>query len=217
MLHRVKVWEHLAKLNDSSDQWERSIRAFCHWLLELDSKCNLHSLTPPTDFFSRFFDCLTLDQFEQLTKDFELVAVPKIIEADKAFAIGNRLSSSAYIKSWFDNPELAQRKVEIANPRRQRLFNKYGSVELGLLIEEEKRDKKKILEAEKKVKDARIITGRSARSKAAQLVNKHADKLNAAFKILSDTIESNSSSKAPTPVVEPARKVANGLPKFVKG
>lgn len=208
MLHRVKVWEKLERLTSDADTdaVERSLRALAHWLLELDSKCNLHELTPPDTFFADFHALDNVDAFERFITDFEQHAIPILVEADRLFKIGNRMASSAYTKSWFDNPTLAERKVEIANKKRQGLYDKYGSVAVGMAIEADKSAKKKA-----KAIDTRIIKGRSSRSKAAKLVNKHAATLDALFRSLGEAI----GEPAPAPTPKPAKP--NGLPKLVKG
>lgn len=212
MLHRVKVWEKLERLTTGadSDANERSLRALAHWLLELDSKCNLHELTPLPGWFDVFHSLETVDQFELFVSEFALIATPLIVEADKRFAIGNRMTGGAYLKSYFDNPVLEQRKVEIANKRRQRLYDKYGDVELGALLEEEKLEAAKLRSTEKQKKDSRIIKGRSSRGKSAKLINKHSDMLRSLFKTLDEVV---TEPKAATP--EPVK--ATGLPRFVKG
>jgi hypothetical protein len=212
ILHRIKVWEKLCTLTSGpdADANERSLRALAHWLLELDSKCNLHELTPLPGWFDVFHNLETVDQFELFVREFALIAAPKIAEADKNFRIGNRMASGAFIKSYFDNPTLVERKVEIANNKRQRLYNRYGDVKLGMLLEEERVEVAKHRAAEKAKKDSRIIKGRSSRSKSAKLINKHSDLLRSLFKTLDDVVTE--------PKVEtPAPPKPTGLPKFVKG
>lgn len=211
MLHRIKVWEKLSKLasDPDFDQVERAFRTLAHWLLELDSKCNLHELTPVPGWFETLLDTVeSIEQFETFAQEFAFIATPRIVEADKKMSVGNRMASSAYVKSWFDNPILAQRKVEIANNKRQRLYDKYGDVEIGKWIEEERIATRIANREKKKERDSRIIKGRSSRSKAAKLVNKHSAVLDSLFRTLGEVSE-------PTPTPKPVRPT--GLPKFVKG
>lgn len=216
ILHRVKVWEKLGELADCDepDLTEGAFRDLAHWLLELDSKLNLHELTPPATLFPALEAATTLADLRALIGEFELAIVPVLVEADRQFSIGNRLASSAYFKSWFDNPALAERKVEIANKTSQRLYDRWGNVQVGKMIEGEKIQSRKIKAAKRAADDSRIIKGRSSRSRAAQLVNKHSAALDALFKTLGDTIsESQPTTPAPTPVA----KRSTGLPKLVKG
>jgi hypothetical protein len=201
MLVRVDIWKHLSKLSADPDldAVERSLRVLAHWLLELDSKCNLHTLTPAVGWFEKF----------------ALFATPLIVEADRLFQIGNRMTSSAYIKSWFDHPDQNQRKVEIAGrikgKSRQALYERYGSVELGAMLHADDFKAKQDRAANKAKLDSRIIKGRSARSKAAQLVNKHSAAINSLFRTLTETTDTPHSVES-TP--KPVR--ATGLPMFVK-
>jgi hypothetical protein len=213
MLHRIKVWNQLNKLTHTDDDAsERSLRELAHWLLELDSKCNLHEITPVPGWFDAFHALPNTERFELFVKEFALIASPIIIEADRRMSIGNRMASSAYVSSWFDNPTLAQRKMEIANNKRQRLFDKYGDAELGQLLEDERLAKRAENTVKKASLDSRIIKGRSSRSKAAKLVNKHSAVLDSLFRTLTEVTAGDAT--LPTP---PKPIVATGLPKFVKG
>lgn len=211
MLHRCRVWDKLTSwYSEDFDAIDSAIRKLCHWLLELDAKCNLHELTPIEGWFESFFKIDTVEEFDLFAQEFALIATPRIVEADKRLEIGNRMASSAYTKSWFDNPSLAERKVEIANNKRQRLYDRYGDTRIGAWIEEEK-TANRIANREKKAKaDARIIKGRSSRGKAAKLVNKHAAALDSLFRTLGETL----GEPAPAPKPKPR---STGLPKFVKG
>ena len=217
MLTRVKIWNHLNTLCESpdSDAVERTLRLLAHWLLELDSKCNLHTLTPVNGWFDQFFSCDSIEQFELFAKEFALIATPLIVEADRLFAIGNRMASSAYIKSWFDHPDQNQRKVEIAGrikgKSRQDLYERYGSVQLGAMLEADSKAAQ-LASREKKAKlDSRIIKGRSARGKSAKLVNKHSAVLDSLFRTLTEATDN------PRPVESAPKPIRSiGLPMFVK-
>lgn len=206
ILHRVKVWEHLTGLmiREEPDEIDRLFRELAHWLLELDSKCNLHTLTPPSGLFDAFHAASDANSFEAFVRLLESAAIPLIVEADKRFSIGNRMASSAFVKSWFDNPILVQRKVEVANNKAQRLIDRYGSVKEGLRIEAEREEKRKA-----KAVDNRLIKGRSSRSRAAKLVNKHAATLDALFRTLGEPDT--------PPVSTPKIAKPNGLPRMAKG
>lgn len=216
MLHRVKVWNKLSDLDDGSDPYESALRALCHWLLELDSKANLHMLTPVAGWFETFLGLETTEQFELFVAEFAIIATPTIVEADRLLSIGNRMTSSAYVKSWFDNPILNERKVEIAGrikgKSRQALHDKYGDAELGALLEAERLEVAIKNGAKKTMLDGRIIKGRSSRSKAAKLVNKHAAKLDSLFRTLTEVTAADGFRPELTP--KPVKTM--GLPKFVK-
>lgn len=83
---------------------------FIHWLLEIDSKMNLHTVAPPTfDIFE------SLEQFENWV--FGKLSEARILEA-KALSevnwhLGNRLTRAATIQSHLDNPDLVNRKMEL--------------------------------------------------------------------------------------------------------
>lgn len=217
MMHKIRVWQHLLVIDSDPDVdcVERSFRVLAHWLLELDSKCNLHTLTPAVSWFDKFFACESAESFETFANEFALLATPLIIEADRLFQIGNRMASSAYIKSWFDHPDQNQRKVEIAGRikgrSRQELFDNYGSVAVGAMLAEDSRKAKAERAAAKAKADSRIIKGRSSRSKSAKLINKHSELLNRLFGDLTAATE-NQTPLAPTP--KPVRTI--GLPMFVK-
>lgn len=217
MLHRVKVWEKIGFFarEEDADRFESIIRSLTHWLLELDSKCNLHSLNAPTGWFETFLSLDSLDQFDIFTQEFALLATPLIVEADKRFTIGNRMASGAFVKSWFDNPALSQRKVEIANRKKQAEYDKYGpSDELGKLLREEANQVREAKLKAKKLKDSQIISGRSSRSRSAKLVNKHADKLNSLFRTLTEVTVGDGVRPLDS---KPAPVKATGLPMFKKG
>lgn len=213
MLSRIKIWDKLGEFEREGDAGEAPIRTLCHWLLELDSKCNLHDLTPVNGWFDKFLGLLDCEEFSLFVDEFAILVTPTIVEADKRMAIGNRMASSAYVKSWFDNPVQAQRKVEIAGrvkgKSRQELFERYGSVKTGILMEEWIAEGRLEKKKEKTKSDSRIIKGRSSRSKAAKLVNKHSGVLNDLFRSLTDAIEDGAAPSTPKPVR------ATGLPKRV--
>jgi hypothetical protein len=107
------------------------LRPWIHWLLELDSKCNLHDLTPiqmeldrlakwiPTKAGKPLLHCVTPENAEELLKHFEKWAFERLGEyeerdrratAQAAWTRGNTMAQPAFTRSWLENPEIANRK-----------------------------------------------------------------------------------------------------------
>lgn len=115
--------------------------AYMHWLLELDSKLNLHEVTPPTFEKDRLGKWLVTKSGSQLIdvfhengvyEAFESWVFERLHEWDKRdsaalaqlkWANGNRLTSSAYVRSYLDNPEIANRKHAEEYARREKAKN----------------------------------------------------------------------------------------------
>lgn len=107
-----------------------------HWLLELDSKMNLHDLTPPivkmAPLNRLLFDQLTPTNHAEMLKLFESWAFEQLRAFDKRDAQitreanwirGNAFTKPAYVRSWMENPGVVQRK-EIANNKLQAIHDK---------------------------------------------------------------------------------------------
>lgn len=108
-------------------------RAWIHWLLELDAKRNLHDIKPAQvakDLKGKWievaigeslFDLITVDNQAELLAIFERWAIARIAEyeardreavaQDKWFR-GNSMTQPAYVRSWMENPEFANKKSE---------------------------------------------------------------------------------------------------------
>lgn len=103
-----------------------------HWLLELDSKMNLHDVTPPmfeqdrlgkwlvTRTGKSVVECLTGGNDAALIACFESWVFAQLAEFDKRdsqatreanWLRGNSMTKRAYVRSWIDNPEIANRKA----------------------------------------------------------------------------------------------------------
>lgn len=117
-------WSELASLGVD-------LRPWIHWLLELDSKCNLHDLNPiqmeldrlakwiPTKVGKPLLHCVTPENAEELLKHFEAWAFERLAEfedrdrratAQAAWTRGNTMTQPAFTRSWLENPEIANRK-----------------------------------------------------------------------------------------------------------
>ena len=107
------------------------LRPWIHWLLELDSKRNLHDLNPPCVELDKsnnwlmsasgefLFNFVTAENAAQLLAVFEKWAHARIAEYDRRdreaeaearWMRGNRFTQQAYARSWMENPEIAIRK-----------------------------------------------------------------------------------------------------------
>lgn len=101
--NRISIHNQIAALYENG----LDLAPFTHWLLELDSKMNLHSVTPPDfDIFAN------LDNFEKWV--FTKLDAARMLEVNAAkeasWHQGNRLTRAASIRSHLDNPEIANRK-----------------------------------------------------------------------------------------------------------
>lgn len=130
LLTRVKNWRFLQ--DSQNESLNKSLSAVLHWLLELDSKLNLHDLSAP--YFERnrlnqwvvsrsaaaqpLINCLTESDFLPAFESWVFTQL-KSVEDLKDLARrqelwtqkGNRFSGPAYVRSWLENPEFAQRKT----------------------------------------------------------------------------------------------------------
>lgn len=136
LIGRIATYQRIADLAAAGVD----LTPWIHWLLELDSKMNLHDLTPPVlkvaPIYRLLFDQLTPDNHVQLLKDFESWAFEQLAKFDKRdaqlvresqWARGNAMTGPAYVRSWLENPNLT-RKVEVANNKRQAEINKSNRV-----------------------------------------------------------------------------------------
>lgn len=110
------------------------LKPWIHWLLELDSKRNLHDLTPPTGEFDRLgkwivtktgeslFRQITAESLPALLAVFEAWTCERIKEFDQRdkeakaqehWIRGNSLTQPAYVRSWIENPEFASKRAEL--------------------------------------------------------------------------------------------------------
>lgn len=140
LLDRIKTHSSLVTLHFSFDL---NLTPWTHWLLELDSKTNLHDLTPPLfekdrlgkwiitktgkpliEVLESHEDASLLKAFESWVFDLLGVYAKRDSQATREanWVRGNSLTKAAYIQSWLDNPGLA-RKVEIANNKAQAAYN----------------------------------------------------------------------------------------------
>lgn len=111
---RIDMHKRLTALHDSGFDFA----PYTHWLLEIDSKINLHTITPPDfDVFSA-----TLETFE--TWAFKLLDKARMMEVNAAreasWHKGNRMTRAATIRSHLDNPEIANRKLQAAYDLKQK-------------------------------------------------------------------------------------------------
>lgn len=125
---RIMMYKRLARLDDAGVD----LTPWIHWLLELDSKCNLHDLTPALftldrlgrwarvnrDGISVFWlldelnskDLLKVFEswvFEQLEK---FDARDQQLLKESQWFRGNTHSQPAFVRSYLENPEIASRK-----------------------------------------------------------------------------------------------------------
>lgn len=132
MLNRIKTY------NVISHTTLKFRDAYIHWLLELDSKLNLHEVTPPTfekDRLGKWFVTKTgsqlIDVFHEagVFEAFESWVFERLHEWDKKdsaalaqlrWAQGNRMTTSAYVRSYMEKPEIANRKHAEEYARRER-------------------------------------------------------------------------------------------------
>lgn len=115
--------------------------AVTHWLLELDSKLNLHEITAPLfekDRLGKWLVTKTGKPFVQVIHEpdalaaFESWVFERLHEWDKRdsaalaqlrWSNGNRMTTSAYVRSYLDNPEIANRKHAEELKRKQKAAN----------------------------------------------------------------------------------------------
>jgi len=119
------------KTHAKLSQFETSHVGLIHWLLELDSKMNLHELSPPmfdhaaagkwttTKLGMSLIEALNTIDEVGLLACFESWVFKHLAEFDKrdsqatreaAWLRGNTMTKRAYVRSWLDNPEIANRK-----------------------------------------------------------------------------------------------------------
>jgi hypothetical protein len=133
LLRRVQTFQLIDSLSIDLAPWT-------HWLLELDSKFNLHDLVPPKFRrdksgkleFAPIAGDLTLADLLGLPDGlaaFESWVFSKLAEhekAEKSFAMqqawsrGNRMTGPAFVDSWLKNPEFATRKAEAIYNKKQK-------------------------------------------------------------------------------------------------
>jgi len=102
-----------------------------HWLLELDSKMNLHDQTPPlvkiAPLHKPLFDMVTLENAAELLAVFEKWTFDRLAAYDKRDADmsrearwmrGNAMTRNAYVNSWLSNPELTAKKELARKPKK---------------------------------------------------------------------------------------------------
>lgn len=126
-IHTHTLWTELAASGVDLSPW-------IHWLLELDSKRNLHDLTPPTVERDRLgkwiitktgvslFQMIARDSLPALLAVFEAWTCERIKEFDQRdkeakaqehWIRGNSLAQPAYVRSWIENPEFASKRAEL--------------------------------------------------------------------------------------------------------
>ncbi len=106
-------------------------RAWIHWLLELDAKCNLHDETPPVvavDTFHRLLlTQVTPENADKMLAQFETWVFDRLKTYDDRDRLalaqanwqrGNSLSGNAFYESWQANPDAVQRKFEYGQTKR---------------------------------------------------------------------------------------------------
>lgn len=161
LIARIRNWHkinNLANLNQFD-----LIESYIHWLLELDSKMNLHDLRAPEfekDSKGEWKVCQSgiilsdAIQFPEALKAFESWVFDQLkiyskrqseAQAQMAWTRGNKMTGPAFVKSSMSHPEIANRKDAA-------LLKRYGSVELGKQIESEK----SLIALRKKRKDAEV-------------------------------------------------------------
>lgn len=127
-----KQWSELAAAGVDLKPW-------IHWLLEIDCKMNLHDMTPPAVLVGQFrknlFDQVTLVNHLDLLKKLESWTFEQIGIYDKRDAQatrtaqwvrGNSMTGPAFVRSWLENPEIANRKLADDQRRRDKLKNPVG-------------------------------------------------------------------------------------------
>lgn len=136
--HRVEALDPYLQRIAMHRQWSElalkgvDLRPWIHWLLELDSKRNLHDITPPQIELDRLnkwihthtgtylLQLVTPENAATLLEVFEKWAFQRLGEYDErdkrlmseanAIMRGNSMSQQAYVRSWLENPEIAGRK-----------------------------------------------------------------------------------------------------------
>lgn len=115
------------------------LKPYIHWLLELDSKFNLHDLTPPAFMPNpKARDQWIVDSTGYAIP--HLIDKPNFLPAFEAWVFarlsdaamrdsarqreatwfrGNQMTGKAYLNSWLENPEAVQRKESALNKERQ--------------------------------------------------------------------------------------------------
>lgn len=115
-LSKIKTWQLWNELALKGV----SLRPWIHWLLEIDSKRNLHEVTPPTFEGLELLEILTDKNHEQMLPRFEKWVFGQIAEYDRRdreaesqarWMRGNSLSQTAFARSWLENPEVARKKT----------------------------------------------------------------------------------------------------------
>lgn len=92
-----------------------------HWLLELDAKMNLHDIEAPGfgEHKQPLLTQVTIDNQAEMLKAFESWVFDRLAAYDKRdsemlkesnWIRGNSFTGSAYVRSWIENPEIANRK-----------------------------------------------------------------------------------------------------------
>ena len=126
-LGRISLHRQWSELADSGVD----LRPWIHWMLELDSKANLHDLTPPMMELDRLakwiptktgkplLHCVTPENAAELLVHFEKWTFDRLAEYDDrdrrltaqaAWSRGNTMAQPAFTRSWLENPEIANRK-----------------------------------------------------------------------------------------------------------
>lgn len=142
LLSRITNYSSLRLLKENGFDF----RPWLHWLLELDSKRNLHDLEPPLFEKDRLGKWLTTKNSQTSVSLVEALTLPgegllaafeswvfdqlsrynvrdAQVTRESNWVRGNALTRQAYAQSWLSNPNLT-RKVEIANNKRQAEYNK---------------------------------------------------------------------------------------------
>jgi hypothetical protein len=127
LMDRISIHTRWTQLADAG----LDLKPWIHWLLELDSKMNLHDIIAPKVTLDKsnqwalavsgtpLFMLVTMDNAEALLKTFESWTFDRLIEYDKRdrsaiqeanWYRGNTHAQPAYTRSWLENPEIANRK-----------------------------------------------------------------------------------------------------------